>query len=161
MRRAAALIDPGILLAAFVLDRATKYWAQTWLYERENVAVLPFFHFTYVQNTGAAWGVMRGNNYLLIGISIVLLGALFWMRRSWKNPDVWIRYGSLSVGAGALGNLYDRIFYGYVVDFLDFLVWPVFNVADSCITVGACALAWGLHKADRLKEKEAAASLKS
>jgi signal peptidase II len=161
MRRTArSLTDPAILFALFVLDRATKHWAQVWLMPRGSVDVLPFFRFSYVENTGAAWGMMRGSNYLLIGVSIVLLAGLFWMRRTWKDGTVWLRFGSVLVAAGALGNLYDRIAYGAVVDFLDFIVWPVFNVADSCITVGACALAWGLHLEDRLAQvkDEAAAS---
>jgi len=150
MRRSAfRLIEPAALLALFGADRVSKLWAQQWLMPRGSFPVAPFFHFTYVENTGAAWGVMRGNNLILIAISIALLGGLCYMRRGWRDAGFFLRFGSVLVAAGALGNLYDRIAFGAVVDFLDFRIWPVFNLADSCISVGACALAWGLHQADK------------
>ncbi|TPW20347.1 MAG: signal peptidase II, partial [Elusimicrobia bacterium] len=86
---------------------------------------------------------------LLVGVSLVLLGGLLWARRSWPEDNRWARWGAMLVVGGALGNLHDRLSLGAVVDFLDFRVWPVFNVADSCISVGACALAWGLHLEDK------------
>jgi signal peptidase II len=72
--------------------------------------------------------------------------------RRWPKDDLWLQAGGLLVLAGAVGNLYDRVFYRYVVDFLYLHHWPVFNVADSCITIGALLLAWGLRD-----EKPAAA----
>lgn len=156
MRPAARLLIQTLLVPAiFLLDRATKHWAMTRLEPVGSIPVLPFFHLTYVENTGAAWGMLQGRNVALIGISLSLLAGLLYLRRQWKERP-WELYGSTLVIAGAVGNLYDRIAYGYVVDFLDFLVWPVFNVADSCITVGACALAWGMHLADRDARRKAA-----
>ncbi|MFH1724356.1 MAG: signal peptidase II [Elusimicrobiota bacterium] len=139
------LIQPAVVLAVFALDRLTKAWALSWLAPRGSVRVLPFFHFSYIENTGAAWGMLQGGNTLLIGVAVALLGALLYLRRKWPEENLWSHYGLVLVAGGALGNLYDRIALGYVVDFLDFLVWPVFNVADSAITVGAVSLAWGLH----------------
>ncbi|MFH2205035.1 MAG: signal peptidase II [Elusimicrobiota bacterium] len=150
------LIQAGVIVALLVADRATKLWAKASLEPVREIAVLPFFHLTYVENTGAAWGMLRGRNMLLIVISAILLGALLWMRKTWFGANRWTRGGTVLVAAGALGNLYDRVVFGYVVDFFDFLVWPVFNVADSCITVGACCLAWGLHLADAAERKTAA-----
>ncbi len=135
-----------MVLGLFAADRVTKIWALDWLRERGSVAVLPFFHFTYVENTGAAFGVGSRRNGFFVVFSAFLLGALLLMRRRWPKDNLWLQYGSLLVAAGAVGNLYDRISYGFVVDFLDFLVWPVFNVADSCVSVGAGCLAWGLRK---------------
>jgi signal peptidase II len=80
------------------------------------------------------------------------------MRRKWPESNARLYYGTALVAGGALGNLYDRIVYGYVVDFFDLIVWPVFNIADSCITVGACLLAWGLHLEDKREAKEKAES---
>jgi signal peptidase II len=143
------LIQPLLVLAVFVADRLTKVWAQRCLEPVGSIRVLPFFHLTYLQNTGAAWGMMRGRNFLLILVSVGLLAALFYLKRRWPLRNLWTHYGLVLVAGGALGNLYDRIRFGGVIDFLDFLVWPVFNVADSCITVGACCLAWGLHAAEK------------
>lgn len=142
---------PAVLLTIFIVDRLTKYWALNSLRPIYEIKVLPFFHLTYLENTGAAWGILRDGNTALIFVSIVLLGGLLYLRRRWQEYGPWVDWGILLVAGGALGNLYDRIAYGFVVDFLDFLVWPVFNAADSCITVGACCMAWGLHLADRKK----------
>lgn len=132
-----------ILLALIVLDRLTKIWALEWLRPRRGVAILPFFHLTYIENTGAAFGVGMGQNRFFVAFSIVLLAGLYYYSRKWPRNNIWLQAGLLLVVSGALGNLYDRLAYGFVVDFLDFRVWPVFNVADSCISVGAGCLAWG------------------
>lgn len=137
--RAAALV------ALLVLDRATKVWAAGSLKAVGTIPLIPFFDLTYVENTGAAFGMGRGANKLLTAVSIGLVIALQVIRRKWPQDDPWLQWGALLVTAGAVGNLYDRLAFGYVVDFLHLHHWPVFNVADSCITVGACMLAWGLR----------------
>ncbi|HAH06065.1 MAG TPA: signal peptidase II [Elusimicrobia bacterium] len=139
-------LQPLIVLLVFAADRATKAWALAWLRPRESVKVLPFFHLSYVENTGAAWGMLQHNNALLIGVTVALLAALLHLKRRWPKENLWAHYGMVLVAGGALGNLYDRLTLGCVVDFLDFLVWPVFNVADSCITVGAVLMAWGMRE---------------
>jgi signal peptidase II len=138
--RLAALL--GILAA----DRSTKVWAREGLAPRSFIPVCRFFHLTYVENTGAAFGIGHARNGLFISITLALLAVLLHLRRKWPRHEPWLETGFLLVVGGALGNLYDRISYGFVVDFLDFRVWPVFNVADSCVTVGACCLAWGLSR---------------
>ena len=143
------LARPLVLIALLALDRLTKVWALRKLEPVGSIPVAPFFHLTYVENTGAAFGIGRARNGFFIGLSFVLLAGLFYMQRSWPKENRWLRTGLLLVVAGAVGNLYDRLAYGFVVDFLDFRVWPVFNVADSCVTVGAGLLAWGLHLEDR------------
>lgn len=136
--RAAALV--GLL----ALDRATKVWAAGTLKAAGTIPLIPFFDLTYVENTGAAFGMGRGANKLLTAVSVGLVVGLQVMRRRWPKDDLWLQWGALLVTAGAVGNLYDRIAFGYVVDFLHLHHWPVFNVADSCITVGAAMLAWGM-----------------
>ena len=136
--RAATVV---VLLA---LDRATKIWAASSLKMAGTIPLIPFFDLTYVENTGAAFGMGRGANRLLTFVSIGLIVALQWMRRRWPKDDAWLQWGALLVTAGAVGNLYDRVTGGFVVDFLHLHHWPVFNVADSCITIGAVMLAWGM-----------------
>ena len=142
----------GALAAVFCADRLTKLWAMGRLAQRVFIPVFPFFHLTYVENTGAAFGIGRSRNAFFIGLTVALLGGLMFLRRRWPRHG-WLEAGCVLVVGGALGNLYDRLAYGFVVDFLDFRVWPVFNLADSCITMGACCLAWGLS---RLEKKAAA-----
>ena len=139
----------ALIAVILLLDRLTKLWAMRWLADHGPVRVLRFFYFTYVENTGAAFGIGARRNRFFIGLSLVLLGVLFYLQRAWPRTNRWLGAGVVLVAGGALGNLYDRLAYGWVVDFLDFRVWPVFNVADSCVCVGACCLAWGLRAEDR------------
>lgn len=129
----------GILL----LDRFTKVWALAALAQKP-VELFPFFHLHYVENTGAAFGMFQNGNTLLIG---VMLAVIIYILYSWRELCVYgaaVKWGAVFILAGAFGNLYDRITLGFVVDFLDFRVWPVFNVADSFITIGACLFGWSL-----------------
>ncbi len=137
-------LRPAALVALLVADRATKLWALGPLRELGSVTVLPGFELTYVENTGAAFGMGRGSNGFFIAVSVVLILILARLLRRWPKDDLWLQAGGTLVLAGALGNLYDRVVYRFVVDFLYVHHFSVFNVADSCITVGAAALAWGL-----------------
>jgi signal peptidase II len=132
------------VVALLALDRATKVWASGSLQPVGTIPLIPFFDLTYVENTGAAFGMGTGSNTLLTLVSIGLVIALQVMRRSWPKDDLWLQWGALLVTTGAVGNLYDRAALGYVVDFLHIHHWPVFNVADSCISIGAVMLAWGM-----------------
>jgi signal peptidase II len=139
------------------LDRVTKLWAMRELQPVGSIPLLPFFDLTYVENTGAAFGLGKDSNGFFILVSIALTGALLWMMRRWPADRRALQWGGLLVAAGALGNLYDRVAYAYVVDFLHLHRWPVFNVADSCISVGACLLAYGLKdEEDAVKKADAA-----
>lgn len=134
-----------VIASVLVLDRITKLWALKTLAFRPPIEVLPFFHLTYVENTGAAFGMGQDLNWFFVGLSSAILAVLLYWRRSWSKENIPLQLGCSLVAGGAVGNLCDRIAYGYVIDFLDFLVWPVFNVADSCITVGAFLLFLGFR----------------
>ncbi|MDX6769596.1 MAG: signal peptidase II [Elusimicrobiota bacterium] len=145
-----------VVLVLLALDRATKVWAMRELAPVGTIPLLPFFDLTYVENTGAAFGLGRGGNGFFVLVSVGLTAALVWMMRKWPLDKLWLQWGGLLVVAGALGNLYDRVAYAFVVDFLHLHRWPVFNVADSCISVGACLLAWGLRDEEAAEKKAAA-----
>ncbi|OGR84823.1 MAG: signal peptidase II [Elusimicrobia bacterium RIFCSPHIGHO2_02_FULL_57_9] len=135
----------AVLAGIFLIDRLSKYWAIHWLMPKASTPLLPFFHFTYVENTGAAFGIGFQRNGFFIALTIALLGVLLYLQKAWADKNSWIQIGLLLVTGGALGNLYDRLAYGHVIDFLDFRIWPVFNAADSCVTIGALCLAWGMR----------------
>ena len=137
-------LRPAVVLAIIAVDRATKLWAMRDLRFHGPIPVLPFFELSYVENTGAAFGLGRGANGFFIVVSSVMIIILARLFRRWPKTDLWLQAGGTLVLAGAIGNVYDRLAYRFVVDFLYIHHWPVFNVADSCITVGAVLLAWGL-----------------
>lgn len=134
------------VLSVFGLDRLTKRLAQSRLVYGEPFAVLPSFNLTYLENTGAAFGMGQDMNKFFIWLSVVILITLFIFARKAGRGNIGVKTAFAFVVGGALGNLYDRITHGSVIDFLDFYAgahhWPAFNVADSSIFVGACLLAF-------------------
>lgn len=127
-----------IALAVFVLDRVTKL-----LFAAADFTVIPgILGFHATENTGMAFGMLSGGGVLLILLSAMALTALFLLLRKYalSAPAQW---GLGLLLGGAAGNLFDRVAYGHVIDFIDmlFLDWFVFNIADIGVTVGAALLA--------------------
>jgi signal peptidase II len=132
-----------VIIAILVVDRVTKIAAERMLPLHGSVSVIKgFFHFTLVHNTGAAFGLFKNLVVQLAFVSICVLSFLWLgMVKAHRTPRMAsYRFPLGLVFAGALGNLVDRVFLGYVIDFLDFRIWPVFNIADSAITIGAILL---------------------
>ncbi len=127
----------SISLFVILLDQLTKYLVSKYMELHQSIPLIKnILHITYIQNTGAGFGILKGWNMLLIFISLIIIGIiLFYFDRVIKEKPIHIPV-ALVLG-GAVGNLIDRIFLGYVLDFIDFRIWPAFNVADSCITIGA------------------------
>ena len=111
-----------------------------------DMTVIPgFFHITYVENTGAAWSILSGQRILLsliAGVAVVVMLGL--MHKSAEKGEKLAAWALALMSAGALGNLIDRLMLGHVRDFLNFYIFgydfPVFNVADVCLTIGVCLL---------------------
>lgn len=124
------------VISVFLTDQISKFLALRNLTPNESTAVIKdFFHLTLVGNTGAAFGIFKNQAVFFIIISSIAVISIFVFLK--KKSGILLRdIGLAFILGGALGNLTDRIRFGYVVDFLDFRIWPVFNVADSAITVG-------------------------
>lgn len=118
----------------FILDQISKYF-----FTGKNIEIASFFSFSYVQNTGAGFGFLQGQNSALIWLTIAFLGILFYYYDQIPEKKSIVIFVGLVLG-GALGNLIDRIFFGFVKDFISFSFWPSFNIADSAITIGAIGL---------------------
>lgn len=132
----------GLATIIIALDQITKRWILGHFELGESRAVLPFMNLTFVENTGTAFGLFQGNNRLMAVVALFILIALIYSARGLaERGGIWGATGIGLVLGGAVGNMIDRIYHGRVIDFLDFKVWPVFNVADSAITVGTIALA--------------------
>ncbi|HZG49520.1 MAG TPA: signal peptidase II [Thermoleophilaceae bacterium] len=133
---AGALATAGAVVA---LDQATKQLADSRIARGEDVSVFPGLALTNTRNTGVAFGAFEGGGVvvgILIGLSLALLLGYFLVHR--EMPWLWLPVGMLL--GGALGNLADRAREGAVIDFIDPVAWPAFNVADTCIVVGVFAL---------------------
>ena len=128
------------LLAAgiIIIDQIVKYAVRTFMYLGESIPIIEdVFHLTYVQNRGAAFSILSGSRIFLIAVPLILIAVAIWYLERHKSAH-WTLALSLSmIIAGGLGNLIDRIALGFVTDMFDFHFWPVFNVADISVCVGA------------------------
>jgi signal peptidase II len=136
----------GVALAVYVLDRASKVWAERSLEGDAPIELIGrFVRLSYTTNSGGAFGIGRSAPLVFAGATLVVVGIIVWTSRNLPGPAVAVGLG-LVLG-GALGNLTDRAVRGPglgggVVDFIDVGPWPVFNLADSAIVVGALVLAY-------------------
>jgi len=130
------------------LDQATKWLMVSWLALYETVAIMPYFNLTMAHNHGAAFSFLAQaggwQRWFFIVLALVISTVLVvWLAK--LKPEAKLEAISLSlILGGAIGNVIDRIYYGYVIDFLDIYIgsshWPAFNVADSAICIGAVLL---------------------
>ncbi|MDD5945748.1 MAG: signal peptidase II [Clostridia bacterium] len=142
------MIIPIILAAVLIaVDQITKYIALTRLKPVGNVTFIKgFMDFTFVENRGAAFGILNGKVWLLLIVAVVICAAIVYAMR--KMPDTkeyeWLKWTLMLILAGAVGNVIDRLFRGYVVDFFEFtfISWPVFNMADIYVVVGTVLMAF-------------------
>lgn len=150
-------LGPLTTLAVIALDRVTKRWIESSLELWSARPVIPgFFDLVHSQNRGMAFGLMNDGatsttRLILVAVSLVLLGFLVQLTvRAWRDRSEAVPLPLFLILGGAIGNLWDRIQQGYVVDFLDFSLsgwhWPAFNIADSAITTGALWLLWTLWR---------------
>jgi signal peptidase II len=135
-----------IVTLIIFLDQLTKFLATKYLLLNQSQPIIKgFLHLTLIHNRGAAFGILKNQVPLFIFTSILAIILIYFNLKGTKHKKPLIYNFSLSlVLAGALGNLIDRLFLGYVIDFLDLRIWPVFNIADSAITIGAILLGWSI-----------------
>jgi signal peptidase II len=134
-------------LAVIALDRWTKQLATEWLLDsgvRSVPMLSEYIRLTYVENRGAAFGVLQNQTAFFILVGLVVISVIVASYRYIPEPS-WLLNMCLGLQmGGAVGNLIDRIQVGYVVDFIDLTFWPVFNIADSAICVGVAGLAFSV-----------------
>lgn len=146
-------------IGVLILDIITKLWVELTLKGAGTVAIIEgFFHLTYVENRGIAFGLFSNARGWFIFVSILVLIALVILFCKSKYRTIWLKFGTALVIGGAVGNLIERISKGYVVDFLDFrfINFPVFNIADIAVCVGAVAILIHFFTADFLEKKHEA-----
>lgn len=139
-----------ISAAVLVLDQASKWWAVSYLTTHPKIELLPILNISLAYNRGVAFGLFNdGGDWQRVFFSVlaVVVGIfIFNMVRRLQQQEKIMAMALMLVLGGAIGNLIDRVFLGYVIDFIDVYYqawhWPTFNVADSAISVGAVLLVW-------------------
>ena len=130
------------------IDQLSKYWVVDTMQLHQSIEILPFFNFTYVQNPGAAFSFLADQTgwqrwFFTVIASIASIVFIYWLAKTPKEQRCLGVAFALML-SGALGNLIDRVLFGYVIDFIDIYIgvyrWPAFNVADSVIFVGAALM---------------------
>jgi len=142
-----------ISLFVFLLDILSKNFIQKKIIYGEQVEITSFLSLVHFQNTGAAFSFLSDQagwqRYFLIAISLLAILYIPWLINQYKK-NILIVIGLLLILGGAIGNLYDRISYGYVIDFIYLHIaefyWPAFNVADSAISLGVLLFLYGSFK---------------
>ncbi len=138
----------SLSLIILILDQITKTWVSTHLSFNQPINILPYFDLRLLHNTGAAWSFLADQGgwqrwFLSLLAIIVSIVIMVWLTRL-DSKQRWLACALALILGGALGNVMDRIIYGYVVDFLDIYYqawhWPAFNIADIGISIGAIML---------------------
>lgn len=131
-----------IFIIGMLLDYFTKIWAIETLKGQQDITVIKgYFDLSYLENRGAAFGIFQGKVYLLAAVTMVIMAVLFVMYLKTKKKTLLLTVSTALILTGAIGNLVDRLRYGFVVDFISWhwkntYYFPTFNVADICITIG-------------------------
>lgn len=134
-----------VVFCVVAIDQITKYLVVSNMTEGMSIPILEHvFHLTFVLNPGAAFGMLENNREFFIIMALAVLTLVVYMRKSILEEPLEIQLGIALFVGGALGNLIDRIQTGLVVDFFDFRIWPVFNMADIAICVGVGVIIWSI-----------------
>ena len=130
----------------FSLDYLIKAYLRTNLLNSSLPVIENIFHITVVTNTGAAFGILQDQaGFLAFLGTVFILFFIVLVRRENKKGKLFLIPCGLVLG-GAVSNLYDRMIFGSVTDYIDLRIWPVFNLSDSCITIGVILLLWQSYR---------------
>ena len=140
MRKKNILIFSTALIIV-LLDQLTKFLIRKNLQLNESIPIIKnIFHLTYLKNTGSAFSLFQGYNLFFIIFSVIVIISTFYFIKKIKESQKLMQFAAGLLLGGTLGNLIDRIIYGRVTDFIDFRIWPVFNIADSAVTISVILL---------------------
>ncbi|MCT4508500.1 MAG: signal peptidase II [Tepidibacter sp.] len=133
----------ALFIFLVLLDQATKYYALNFLSKIGSISIIDnIFNLTYVENRGAAFGMLQNQKWFFVLVAFAVVSFIVYYLKTNKNMSRLYQVSLVLILAGAIGNLIDRIRLNFVVDFFDFIVWPVFNVADICVVIGGILLSY-------------------
>lgn len=143
------------IIGIWIIDRFLKVLIQTNFIPGETLIVIPkVFHLTFVLNPGAAFGLMAGQTWIFVVTAFIVIGGVIYGQFRIQRSEMFTRLAIGMIGGGALGNLYDRLVIGRVVDYLDFRIWPyVFNFADSMIVIAVGLLMLLIYRGENAQGK--------
>ncbi len=146
-----------ITLILLSVDQFSKYIIRQKMSLAESIPVIKsVFHITYVENRGIAFGLFPQGSSLFIVISLIIILGIIFFERKKVIKSLKERFCLGLILGGALGNLIDRLRFGFVIDFLDFRIWPVFNLADSGVCIGGILMVFFLLRKRPCKERTVA-----
>ena len=124
-------------LGLLIADQAVKHLVRTTMVQGQSIPIIEnIFHITYIENPGAAFGILANQRMLFLILTAVIVGVMIYLYFSLSNKKSLTAISLGIVVSGAIGNFIDRFMQGTVTDFLDFRIWPIFNIADIAICVG-------------------------
>ena len=142
-------------LAVVILDQFSKYIVVENMALGESIPIIEeVFHLSYILNPGAAFGMFAHNRLFFIAIAVIVIGIIIWARREILASPWEVKAGCGLFLGGAIGNLIDRARQGLVIDFFDFRIWPVFNIADIAICFGVGLIIWNLLKTELKRDSK-------
>ncbi|SDF39910.1 signal peptidase II [Sporolituus thermophilus] len=146
---------PILLLVAgiVVLDQLSKFYFLSRMLPGDSIPIISgIFHITLILNPGAAFGLFEHQRIFFIVVAALMLGAVAYYVPRIPAGMTLLRWGAGLMAGGAAGNVIDRIRTGYVVDFFDFRIWPIFNIADIAIVTGVACIIFTLVKSGQEKD---------
>lgn len=143
-----------IVVFGFILDRLTKIWAIDTLVSHDITIIKNYFDLSYLENKGAAFGILQNQRILLAIITLIFIIGIIVFVLKFKPKSLFFKISIMLIISGACGNLYDRLIYGYVVDFIlihykNVYYYPTFNVADILVVIGTILLLFYIVKDDK------------
>jgi len=131
----------SITLIVLLIDQIAKFLIRINFELNQSFPLIKnIFHLTYIHNFGAGFGILQNQQWILIFVSLLVIGVIFYYVDRIKEKEILLQVLVGFVLGGTIGNLIDRLIYGFVIDFLDFRIWPIFNIADSFVTIGVIGL---------------------
>lgn len=143
-----------VIVIGLIIDRITKVWAVKSLSVKGDIVIIKdIFGFSYLENRGAAFGIFQNKVSILSFVTLIIICIIIFYIIKYRPKNIFLKISLSLIIGGALGNLIDRIFYKYVVDFILFhyknvYYFPTFNVADMMVVVGTFILAIYILKED-------------
>lgn len=134
-----------IVILTILFDQIIKYIVATNMFVGQSIPLISnVLHLTYILNAGAAFGILANQRVFFIVIAVLLAGVIIYFRHQILKLHKILQIGIALLLGGAIGNMIDRIFIGKVVDYIDFRIWPIFNLADIAIVLGCFIIIYKL-----------------